>query len=311
MQELDTMRETGTVSKPEELRKDSTKIYFFVVAILALLATNVYFYIKYKNTGERVYELASEKVSMQAEVDRIEAELDRVADEKLELSTSLQAARDSVRSTIAELRLQLAQNNLTQEQLVNAQQEIGQLKLQVSKYTASVENLQKQNAQLVSETNELKQEVSSSFDRVAELEEQNMNLADKVRQASALKVSGMSITGVRQRGDKESVETRARRVDKFRINFTIADNPLAETGMHDIYLRVIDPNGNLRTADNGLFEVDGNQIQYTYKTAIDFANDGAAYTIEWQDTKPFQKGTYTILLYADNSVMGQNSAVLK
>lgn len=313
MQELYTMQETGGVeSKPEEMRKDSTKIYFFVVAIVALLATNVYFYIKYKNTGDRVFELTSERVSMQAEVDRIEAALDRLNDERIELSTALKAARDSAHTTITELRAQLAQQHLTREQLTNARQEISQLKQQVSKYLTDVENLRDQNAQLISEREALKQEVSTSSGRVAVLEEENTDLTGKLKLASALKVSNMSISGVRERSnDRESVETRARRVDKLRIDFTIADNQLAEQGLHDIYIRVIDANGNLRTTDNGLFEVEGNQIQYTYKTAIDFVNDGASYTIEWKDTRDFQKGTYTILLYADSAVMGQSSVVLK
>ncbi|SEL61839.1 hypothetical protein [Parapedobacter koreensis] len=312
MQEIHTIQETGFESKPAEVRKDSTKIYFFVVAIVALLATNVYFYIKYKNTGDKVHELTDERVNMQAEIDRIEAELDRLTDENVVLSTSLKAAQDSVRTTIVELRTQLAQHNLTQEQLANAQQEISQLKQQVLKYLNEVGNLRNQNAQLTSERDELKQEVSSSSNRVAALEEENTDLTGKVRLAAALKVSGISINGVRDRSNnKQSVETKARRIDKFQINFTIADNPLAQIGMHDVYVRVIDPNGNLRTIDNGLFEVDGDQIQYTYKTAIDFANDGADYIIEWKDTKGFQKGTYTILLYADSTVMGQSSVVLK
>lgn len=311
-EEVRTMQETGTESGTEEIRRDSTKIYFFVVAIVALLATNVYFYIKYKNTGDKVYELTNEKVNMQAEIDRIEAELDRLTDEKIELSASLKTAQDSVRSTITALRSELAQSNITREQLTNAQKEINQLKQQVSSYLTEVQNLRDQNAQLASERDELKQEISSSSDRVTVLEEQNTDLVGKIRLASALKVSNISINGVRERNnDKQSVETRARRVDKLKIDFTIADNPLAEPGMHDVYVRVIDPNGNLRTTDNGFFEVEGNQIQYTYKTAIGFRNDGASYTIEWTDTNGFQKGTYTILLYADSSVMGQSSVVLK
>ncbi|WP_353128850.1 hypothetical protein [Parapedobacter pyrenivorans] len=311
-EEIHTMQETGTESNPEEIRRDSTKIYFFVVAIAALLATNVYFYIKYKNTGDKVYELTNEKVNMQAEIDRIEAELDRLTGENVELSASLKTAQDSVRSTITALRSELAQNNITKEQLASAKQEINELKQQVASYLTNVENLRNENAQLTSERDDLKEEISTSSERVTELEEQNTDLVGKIRLASALKVSNISINGVRERnGDKQSIETRARRVDKFKIDFTITDNPLAEVGMHDVYLRVIDPNGNLRTTDNGLFEVEGNQIQYTYKTAIGFQNDGASYAIEWTDTKGFQKGTYTILLYADNSVMGQSSIVLK
>ncbi|SFB91034.1 hypothetical protein SAMN05421747_10246 [Parapedobacter composti] len=314
MQGIHTKQETGIDSQPDDNRRDSTKIYFFVVAIAALLATNVYFYVKYKNTGEQVYELTGDKANMQAEIDRIEAELDRLTDENVELNASLQAARDSVRSTIAALRTQLAQNNLTREQLTDARLEIGKLKAQVSEYVSEVEDLRRQNARLISERNDLRREVSSSTNRVTQLEEENTDLVDKVKRAAALKVSALAINGVRERSkERESMETRARRVDKLTIDFTIADNPLAAKGMHDVYLRVIDPNGNLRTqTGNELFELEGgNQIQYTYKTAIEFENDGASYTIEWKDPKGFQKGTYTVLLYADNAVMGQGSVVLK
>ncbi len=312
MQETHTMQETGSESKSEEVRKDSTKIYFFVVAIVALLATNVYFYVKYKNTGDQVYELTGEKVNMQAEIDRIEAEMDRLTDETIEINAALKASQDSVRSTISSLRHQLEQNDLSQEQLAEARQEINQLKQQVSQYKTEIEQLKNQNDRLRSERDELRREVSSSSDRAEALEELNTDLADKVKLASALKISNILVNGVRERsGDKESIETRARRADKLQITFTITDNPLAEKGMHDVYLRVIDPNGNLRTADYGLFEINGNQIQYTYKTAVEFVNDGASYTIDWKDTKPFQKGTYTILLYAGNAMMGQGSVVLK
>lgn len=313
MQELGTMQEKGIESVPEESRKDSTKIYFFVVAIAALLATNVYFYVKYKNKDDKIYELTEEKVSMQAEIDRIEAELDRLTDGNVKLSASQMTAQDSVRSTIATLRAELAHRNLTREQLGRAQQEINQLKQQVSAYIQEVGLLRDQNNQLIAERDGLKQEVSSSSDRLVELEAQHTDLVDKVRAASAIKVSRISINGIRQRSnERESVETRARRVDRFRIDFTIVDNPLAELGKHDIYMRVIDPNGNLRTTtDDGLFEADGRQMQYTYKTTINFENDGAVYTMEWADKRGFQKGTYTILLYAGNAVMGESSVVLK
>lgn len=307
------MQDNEAESVQGESRKDSTKIYFFVVAIVALLATNVYFYVKYKSTDDKVYELTEEKVSMEAEIDRIEAEVDRLSEDNTELSASLESARDSVRTTISSLRAELAQSNLTREQLGKAQQEINQLKEQVAGYVNEVEQLRSSNARLASERDQLREEVSLSSDRLAELEAQQTDLVDMVRVASAIKVSNISINGVRQRGsNRESVETRARRVDRLRIDFTIADNPLAEIGNHDIYMRVIDPNGNLQTTDGyGLFEVDGKQMQYTYKTAIAFQNDGAAYTIDWSADRGFQKGTYTILLYADSAVMGQNSVVLR
>lgn len=306
------MQEPDVESKPDESRQGSTKIYFFLVAIAALLATNVYFYIKYKNSGDTVYELTSGKVNMEAQIDRMEAELDRLSEENLELSESLKMAQDSVRMGIADLRLQLAQNDLSSEQLAQAQTEINRLRDELARYSEEVGSLRSQNASLISERDKLRVEISNSSDRVSELEEENVDLVDKIWLAAALKVSNITINGIRERSrDRESHENRARRVDKFEIAFNIVDNPLAEPGLHDVYMRVIDPNGNLRTRDNAFFEVNGNQIQYTYKTSIEFTNDGESYVIEWEDPKGFQKGTYTILLYADAVVMGQSSIILK
>ncbi len=306
------MQETSVDSRTEEGRKDTTKIYFFLVAIAALLATNVYFYIKYKNSGDTVYELTSGKVNMETEIDRIEAELDRLSGERVALSEALQASRDSVRVGITRLREQLAHNDLTQGQLATAQTEINRLKGEVARYAEEVGNLRNRNTVLRTERDQLREQVSSSADQLATLEEENTDLEAKVRLASALKVSDIQIVGVRERSNgKGSQESRARRVDKLEINFNVVDNPLAELGTHEVYMRVIDPNGNLRMRDNGLFEVDGNQIQYSYKTNIEFSNDGKSYRIDWIDPKGFQRGTYTILLYADNTVMGQSSIVLK
>lgn len=312
MQETHTMQETSVDSKAEEGRKDTTKIYFFLVAIAALLATNVYFYIKYKNSGDTVYELTSGKVNMETEIDRIEAELDRLSGERVALSEALQASRDSVRVGITRLREQLAHNDLTQGQLASAQTEINRLKGEVAKYAEEVGNLRNRNTVLRTERDQLREQVSNSADQLATLEEENTDLEAKVRLASALKVSDIQIVGIRERSNgKGSQESRARRIDKLEVNFNIVDNPLAEPGTHEVYMRVIDPNGNLRMRDNGLFEVDGNQIQYSYKTNIEFSNDGKSYRIDWIDPKGFQRGTYTILLYADNTVMGQSSIVLK
>lgn len=300
-------------SPTEIIRRDSTKIYFFVLAILALLATNIYFYVKYKNTGSQVYELTHEKINLQAEIDRIELELDRLSNDNIELSNSLILSRDSARTAIADLRRKLDQQNLTQQELLQTRQEIGQLRSEVSRYVVELENLRTQNTQLISDHDRLQQEVHTSSTRMEQLEEENTDLSDKVKRASAIKVSSMSIVGIRERSKgREAAETRTRRVDRFNISFTIADNPLAKEGLRDIYLRIIDPNGNLRTPEgNHFFEVDGNSIQYTHKTSIEFSNDGKLYNIAWRDSKPFQKGTYTVLLYSDNAVMGRSSIVLK
>lgn len=297
----------------DEKPKNSSKIYFFILAIVALLATNAYYAIRYKNLGKQVEVLNSEKSQLEIEIDRIEAELNRVTGENLELAAEFQEEHDSARALIAELRSQLdADPNISQDDLLKTQQEIRRLRSLVEQYSTDLESLKDENRELSAERDNLQNSISSITERVGELEAENSGLEEMVKSASVLKVSSMNITPQRANDNEQSdAETRARRTDKFRIHFTIANNPLAATGTHTIYYRITEPSGNLLT-DGSIFEVNNEEIQYTEAGIIDFQNDGKQHSIEWepQDYK-FQKGTYTVILYTTESILGRAAIVLK
>ena len=178
----------------------------------------------------------------------------------------------------------------------------------------NIEKLKKENLKLSNERDKLRATVNSANKQVNQLTEENILLQEKVETASGLKISEINLNAIQlQSRDREKIETRAKRVDLIRINFDIVDNPLATKGLHDVYVRVMDPNGNLLTFDEGTFDANDKTMQYTYKTSIDFLNDGKRYSIDWQpkDTRSFQKGIYTVVLYADGFTMGRGSITLK
>src|SRR5690606_3192281 len=292
----------------QERGKDNPKIYFFIFAILALLATNIYFYIKYKSSSEQQTTILSEKIQMETELDRIEVELDRVTKENLNLTESLKATQDNARTKIEELRAKLTQNELNRTELQRAREEIAELRGAVSRYTKDIKQLKNENAVLVSERDRLKESVTTATKKASELENINSELEHKVEIATALKLSSININAVRERkSNNESVETKAKRTDKLKIEFSIADNPLAKKAIYDVYIRVIEPNGNLLITENHIFEVDGVEMQYTDKTGIEFSNDGKLYTIEWKGAENFKPGTYTIVLYTNKGTMGKGT----
>jgi len=67
----------------------------------------------------------------------------------------------------------------------------------------------------------------------------------------------------------------------------------------------------ITTTESTNFTADGQDLQYTYKTSIDYKNDGSSYTIDWVNPSAFQKGGYTVILYADGFTMGKTSFELK
>jgi hypothetical protein len=294
-------------------RKDSNKIYFLIAVIVALLGTNAYLFFKDKKANERIVTLSDERSRMEIEIDKIEAELDKSNNTNLVLSNQMKEEQEVARQKISELRDQLKKGKLTQGQLSKAQQDIKQLRYFVSKYSADIAELQKKNAVLTVERDSLQTTVSNVNAKATELERQNEELNTKVKAAAALKTANISIIPLKVKNSgKETDVTRANTAKKLRINFGVAENSVAEKGMHDVYIRIIDPNGNLMISDgSGMFAADGEDLQYTYRTAIEFTNDGKVYTVDWTNPDKFQKGTYNIVLYADGYTMGRSNVSLR
>ena len=295
-------------------RRDSNKIYFLIVVILALLGTNGYLFLKDKKANDKIVTLTDERSRMETEIDRIEADLDKANTANVKLSAEMKEDQEIARQKINELREQLSKGKLTMGQLAKAQKEIKELKFFVSKYTSDISELQKKNQALTVERDSLRTTIANVSEQASRLEEQNTELNRKVKVAAALKTGAVDISAFKVRNSgKESEVSRAGAAKKLRISFTVADNGIAEKGMHDVFIRVIDPTGNLIVADNSsLFTADGDDLQYTYKTSIEFDNTvGKVFTVDWTNPASFQKGTYTAILYCDGYTMGSGTLSLK
>jgi predicted nuclease with TOPRIM domain len=294
-------------------KKNSNVIYFLIVVVLALLATDVYLYLQKNKSDTKVVYQNDEKTRLQTELDSLEAQIEQVNVGKTKMSANLQAKNDSLKSKIRVLRTELAKGKLTVAELAKAQEDVKQLRYFVTKYTADIEELKKQNASLATERDTLKTHLVTAAKKDSDLTKQNKALDTKVKVASAIKIATVDIVAYKIKGSGKEVDTkRASPAKKIKINFTIASNAVAEKAMHDIYVRVIDPTGNLITGtDSGTFNADGQDIQFTYKTAIEFKDDGSGYTIDWLNPVAFQKGPYTVLLYADGYTMGKTGFTLK
>jgi len=296
-------------------KKNSNVIYFLIVVVLALLGTDVYLYLQKNKSDTKIVYQEDEKNRLKIELDSLEAQIEQVNTGKAKMSAELRAKNDSLESKIHELRIQLDKGKLTKAELSKAQEDVKQLRYFVANYTAQIEELKKQNSSLSAERDTLKTNLATTTQKATTLEAQNKDLDSKVTIAKALKVGKMDIVAYKVKSSgKEVEETRAKPTTKLKINFTVAPNSLADKALHDVYVRVLDPTGNLITdANSGNFTADGQTLQYTYKTSIDFKDDGSAFPIDWKSptNPPFQKGMYTVILYSDNSTMGQGTITLK
>jgi phage shock protein A len=301
-------------------KKNSNVIYFLIVVILALIGTDIYLFLKKKQTENTVTVQSDQKTRLQSELDSLELQIEQVNAGKTKVSAELQAKNDSLKVKIRDLRIQLDKGKLTIAELNKAQEDVKQLRYFVTKYTADIDELKKKNEDLTTERDTLKStlttvstDLSKTKEKATTLQKQNEDLSTKVKVASALKVGSINIKSFKVKDNgKESDNDRAAVVKKLKIEFTIASNPIAEKKLHDVFVRVIDPTGNLITApESSTFQVEGQDLQYTYKAPIDFKDDGSGFTVDWINPNKFQKGIYTVLLYADGYAMGKATVTLK
>src|ERR1700743_1229335 len=204
-------------------KKNSNVIYFLIVVILALLGTDVYLYMKKNTSDEKIVYQNDEKTRLQTELDSLEAQVEQVNAGKTKMSAEMQAKNDSLKAKIKVLRVELAKGKLTATELSKAQEDVKQLRYFVTKYTADIDALQKQNASLTSERDTLKTNLTTVSAKATDLEKQNQDLSTKVQVASALKVGAASVVAYKvKKNGKEVDETKAKNTNKFKINFTVA-----------------------------------------------------------------------------------------
>jgi len=289
----------------QESKKSNTKIYLLLLVVLALFTTNAILYIRNKKADERVVQLSDDKTRMQTEIDKIEADLDKANSNYAALSDSMKKEQNTAREKITQLREALRKGELTQQQLILAQEDVKQLRNFVTKYVADIEVLRQQN-------NSLKTSVAVANEQVKVLEGQNKDLNKKVSAAIALKAFGVSVTAVRIKSSgKESSVSKADPAQKLNISFNLVDNDFAQKALHTIFMRVLDPSGNVVGATGTSTLASGETIDFSYKTAIEFANDGRVYTLGWNNPGAFLKGQYTITMYADGYMLGTGKITLK
>lgn len=293
-------------------KRNSNVIYFLIVVVVALLGTDIYLYLQKNKSDVIIVNQSDEKSRLKVELDSLDAQVQQLNASKTKMSAAMQAKNDSLQAKIKVLRTQLAKGKLTAAELKQAQDEILNLRGSVAQYTHSIDSLEKTNASLRVERDTLRNNVAVAKTKNDTLTKQNQDLSNKVQVASAIKVAQFGVIAYKVKGSGKEVEvTRASPAKEIKINFTVAANAVATKGSHDIFIRIVDPTGNFITGDGGSFTSEGQSLQYTYKTSIDFKDDGAGYVITWANPAPFVKGTYTVILYADGYTMGKSSFTLK
>jgi len=286
----------------EENKKSNNKLIIIALAILLVGALGYTFY----NNGEH------KKLT-----DAIEAE-------KSEVELNLDSMIIKYEEAIGENTAMAGELAIERDKIIALRDSIKDLKAinysLISRYRKQVKKLEEANKELfvmnkeLSEKNNLLTQgldsanVTISTQRAVNdtLTLKNINLKEKVAIGSVLKVNSAVVLAMREKNSGKLVETkRSRYTDAFRINFTVANNAIAEKGEREVYLQIKDPKGVTIGNAGELTLIDETSITYSDRTIVDYLNqDVSVISLIEVNRDALDKGIYTVNIYINDMNSG-------
>lgn len=262
-----------------------------------LLGTIIYTVTLYQEKKKNEAALNQEKELVVADLESLKSEYEKAIIESNKTNEELVAARDNIAKyidSVSAMKADLAT-------LSRYRRQVSVLKKEREQLLKQVDSLRQSNTMIAMQRDSTYAELEKQTVFNDSLIVQNTQLAEAVERGSALNLTQFSVDAVRERNNGTLRSTsRARRTDKLKVCFTVADNVIAEAGDREFYIEVLDPQGNVMGGNNTQTIEDGPTISYTKNTNFYYENaalDVCDYISNYAGE--FQKGNYMVNVYDD------------
>ena len=289
------------VGRPE---KKSVPIAMIATSII-LAALLIFIVIMYFDQRNKMIEMES---VLTYEKDSLANELRMMVSAYDTMKTSndtLQASLDKEKNRI----VQLLSINASNAQLIKKyRSEINTMRDIMKSYIVQIDSLNTRNKLLTAENVEIKEKMSAVESTNVELSRVKEELGAKVEIASVIQAKDINSIAL----NKNRKETaRVSLLNKLRVCFTLRENPLAQAGEKEVFLRVIRPDSLIiTTSPDNLFSYKGSNLIYSASRLVDYMNQDIEMCIFVDNNGDFIIGNYSIELYLENSLIGRSTFMI-
>ncbi len=311
------MTETAPTKDINDKKKDSgSKILKIILALLLLIIIILVWQLLDSKSEIKTIKTESQNIrqSLQSELDSVVAEHEFIKSEYGELADSLLVKDSVILANAKEIQRLLD----TEWEFYKVKKKLALLRKITKGYVHQVDSLFTVNRELKDENLEIKRVYRKEQRKNTELQKAKEELEEKVDQASFLKAYNISADGIRSKGgNKEIITDKARRVEKVRVCFTLAENSLIPAGKKIVYVRIARPDKVIISRSKDIiytFDYNGEKIQYSLMQEIDYNNKAMDLCLDWikQDTKiPAMTGTYNVAVFSDGQEIGHSQFELR
>ena len=293
----------------------------WVIAVLAVLllgaivfsvfqVTSLKHQVNVAQAENEQLQLTNEQLSLSNEFEAINSEFRQYENQAVQMANDTilakyTAAKNKVEQLIKELNSEKTKNA---KRIKDLERQIATLRGLLRNYIAQVDSLTKENAGLRAENQEIKSRNQALNSQVAEISGKNKTLTERMTLAEKLNVTGLTLTPLKKNGKQEKNVTKAK---QLKVTFTIPQNNSTPVGSKTIYLRIVNPEGQL-LGNAGSFSFEGGNVPCSAKKTIEYTGDEmSGVTIYWDVNTTLTPGDYLVELFADNFRIASRHFTLK
>ncbi len=303
--------ENEVKNQPENTNTGKSKAvgflsFLIVILAIVLIVLGWMYYQKTKDSEEIQTMLTAEKDSITHNLKGLMVDYKTLETTNDSINQKLQSEQDRVKKLYSQIQ---SERNISYSKIKEYQRELGTLRTIMKDLLHDVDSLNAMNQQLIAENVKVKEEATTAKKTVKELEQKTEALNSQVEKGSVIKVRSVVAMAVSRKGNEV---TRARRVEKIRVCFTISENAIAKAGIRDAYVRILGPDQFiLAKSETDLFDFQGEKIVFSAKRDVDYQNQDVDLCIYYDNKGDLVAGKYQVTVYVDGNQVGASEFMLK
>ncbi|MBI2721891.1 MAG: hypothetical protein HYX39_06920 [Bacteroidetes bacterium] len=300
----------------EEKKKRGFIIWWIVIG--ALLTTN----------GITLWLLLNEKtkvVDQKVVTETIIVERDNVKKDLLQLQDEfkglqgkdamMQKEIDEKKLRIEELIIQAEKHKGDAYIIAKLRKETESLRDIMKGFVRTIDSLNTLNINLVAEKKTVLKQLDQEKEKQDVLVKEKEELKTTIAKGSILTCFNVSAKAVLyKRGGKKEVETsKAKRMEKIKVTFSLGENKIAKPGEKTVYIRVLTPDGKEMAKsydDSYKFVFNKSNGYYAGKETLNYSNVEITGVTYCEGQGEYVPGNYQIEITCDGAVIGSSNLKL-
>ena len=285
---------------------DKNKKLIIIIILLIAIIGGVSFFAFYQvQENKEMTELfAIEKEEMENEYTTYATQYDEL---------QVQINNDSLRQKLEneQLRTQRLLEELRQVKSSNAaeitrlKKELKTVRAVLRSYVMQIDSLNRINEALTTENKEVKKKYSEATRQINTLAKEKKTLNEKVTLAAQLDATNITIQPKNKKG---KTAKKAKDVKKIAVSFTLVKNITAQTGERTLYVRIAKPDNEVLSKNaSDTFSYENRNLSYSIKKYIEYTGEEQTVTVYWDVEEYLPAGTYKVYIFADGTMIGQQS----